>query len=96
MSPETSQLQLISERSQYEFILTNYATSTTFFTLLVSVSVLGYAYWRMSRRHMYALAENIPGPKGLPILGNALMFRGSSYGIFILNFLYLILKKKLN
>ncbi|ENN82958.1 hypothetical protein YQE_00676, partial [Dendroctonus ponderosae] len=48
-----------------------------FFSLLVPVLALFYVYWRVSRRHMINLAEKIPGPKGLPILGNALEFIGN-------------------
>ncbi|ENN83111.1 hypothetical protein YQE_00528, partial [Dendroctonus ponderosae] len=53
-----------------------------FFSLLVPVLALFYVYWRVSRRHMINLAEKIPGPKGLPILGNALEFIGNPNEIF--------------
>lgn len=53
-----------------------------FLSLLVPAIVLWYIYWRMSRRNMYKLAEKIPGPPGIPILGNALDFLGTSHLIF--------------
>ncbi|KAJ8974792.1 hypothetical protein NQ317_017442 [Molorchus minor] len=49
-----------------------------FYTLLVPVFILWYAYWKISRKHMVELAEKIPGPTTLPIIGNALEFVGSS------------------
>nr|UUB32667.1 cytochrome P450 CYP4G55 [Dendroctonus rhizophagus] len=57
--------------------------SNTFTLLLVSVISLYYVYWRVSRRRMVELAENLPGPKGWPILGNALEFTGSPHEIFM-------------
>lgn len=47
------------------------ATSVFYFLLLPTI-VLWFVYWRLSRRHLYQLAENIPGPKGYPIIGNLL------------------------
>lgn len=54
--------------------------TNVFYFLLIPALVLWYAYWRMSRRHMYELAAKIPGPTGIPLLGNALEFIGSSHG----------------
>lgn len=59
-----------------------FSASSVFYMLLVPALVLWYTYWRMSRRHMIELAENIPGPAGLPLLGNALEFTGSPHKIF--------------
>ncbi|XP_026326913.1 cytochrome P450 4g15 [Hyposmocoma kahamanoa] len=59
-----------------------WGATSLFYILLVPTIILWYAYWRMSRRHMYALAEKIGGPKGVPILGNALYFTGGSHDIF--------------
>lgn len=56
--------------------------SSVFYFLLIPALSLWYLYWYMSRRHMYKLAEKIPGPKGLPFLGNALELRGKSPDIF--------------
>lgn len=55
-----------------------FSASTVFLSLLIPALVLYYIYFRLSRRHMLKLAENLPGPEGLPIIGNALMFLGSS------------------
>ena len=60
---------------------TGLSATTVFLSLLVPALVLYYIYFRISRRHMIELAEKIPGPAGLPILGNALEFMGSSDGI---------------
>uniref|UniRef100_A0A182K968 Uncharacterized protein n=1 Tax=Anopheles christyi TaxID=43041 RepID=A0A182K968_9DIPT len=43
-----------------------------FYFLLAPALLLWLFYWRLSRRHMLELAERIPGPKGLPLIGNAL------------------------
>lgn len=51
-----------------------------FISLLLPAVLLYYVYWRLSRRNMLKLAEKIPGPPGLPIIGNALDFLGTSHG----------------
>lgn len=56
--------------------------TSMFYMLLLPALALWYAYWRISRRHMLELAAKIPGPSGLPIIGNALAFTGSSHQIF--------------
>ncbi|NP_001106223.1 cytochrome P450 CYP4G25 [Bombyx mori] len=53
-----------------------------FYVLLVPAVILWYAYWRMSRRRLYELADKLNGPPGLPLLGNALEFVGGSADIF--------------
>nr|XP_023013049.1 cytochrome P450 4g15 [Leptinotarsa decemlineata]XP_023013057.1 cytochrome P450 4g15 [Leptinotarsa decemlineata] len=53
-----------------------------FYFLLIPALVLWYAYWKISRRHMVELASKIPGPEGLPLLGSALEFVGTSADIF--------------
>uniref|UniRef100_A0A182IJ93 Uncharacterized protein n=1 Tax=Anopheles atroparvus TaxID=41427 RepID=A0A182IJ93_ANOAO len=53
-----------------------------FYFLLAPALLLWFVYWRLSRRHMLELAERIPGPKGLPLLGNALDLVGSSHSVF--------------
>lgn len=52
---------------------------TVFFSLLFPALILWYVYWKVSRRQMYKLAEKIPGPKGLPFIGNALDLAGTSH-----------------
>lgn len=57
-----------------------WAATNLFYVLLVPALLLWYTYWRMSRRHMYELAEKIAGPPGYPLIGNALEFTGGSDG----------------
>lgn len=52
----------------------------TFVVLLTTLVAVYYVYWRVSRSRMIELAEKIPGPKGWPIIGNALEFVGSPHG----------------
>lgn len=54
------------------------SATSVFFALLIPAVVLYYIYFQVSRRHMLELAEKLPGPPGLPLLGNALEFLGSS------------------
>ncbi|CAL7952372.1 unnamed protein product [Xylocopa violacea] len=61
---------------------TGFSATTVFLSLLIPAIVLYYIYFRVSRRHMLELAEKLPGPKGVPILGNALELLGSSDAIF--------------
>lgn len=55
------------------------SATNVFYSLLIPALLLWFIYWKMSRRHMLKLAEKIPGPKGLPIIGNALDLTGSSH-----------------
>lgn len=57
---------------------TGLSASTVFLSLLVPALVLYYIYFKISRRHMIELAEKIPGPEGLPLIGNMIMLLGSS------------------
>ncbi|CAK9831924.1 Cytochrome P450 4g15 [Anthophora retusa] len=59
-----------------------FAATTVFLSLLIPALVLYYVYFKISRRHMIELAEKLPGPPGLPLVGNALEFLGSSDTIF--------------
>ncbi|XP_066257508.1 cytochrome P450 4g15-like isoform X1 [Euwallacea similis] len=54
----------------------------TFVILLTTLITLYYVYWKVSRRRMIELADRIPGPKGWPIIGNALEFVGSPHDVF--------------
>ncbi|XP_038217441.1 cytochrome P450 4V2-like [Zerene cesonia] len=42
--------------------------------LLCVLGLIYWLYWRWSHRHLLSLASQLPGPKALPILGNALLF----------------------
>lgn len=53
-----------------------------FYFLLAPALLLWFIYWRISRQHMLKLAEKIPGPPGLPLLGNALELIGTSHSVF--------------
>lgn len=55
-----------------------FSATTVFLSLLIPAVVLYYIYFRISRRHMIELAEKLPGPPALPIIGNALELLGSS------------------
>lgn len=55
-----------------------FSATTVFLSLLVPALVLYFIYFRISRRHMIELAEKLPGPPGLPLIGNALELLGSS------------------
>ncbi|XP_050303110.1 cytochrome P450 4g15-like [Anthonomus grandis grandis] len=59
-----------------------FSPTNMFYFLLVPALTLFYIYWKVSRRHMIELADKIPGPPGLPIIGNALEFIGSPNDIF--------------
>lgn len=65
------------------------AASSLFYFLLVPALTLWFVYWKLSRRHMLELAETLPGPDGLPIIGNLMDLVGSSHCkfsyIYILN-----------
>lgn len=56
------------------------SATNVFYFLLLPALLLWYAYWKISRKHMVELAAKIPGPKPLPIIGNALEFMGTSPG----------------
>lgn len=53
--------------------------SVVFYFLLIPTLILWYAYWKLSRKRLIELADKIPGPKGFPLVGNALEFIGSSH-----------------
>ncbi|KYM99110.1 Cytochrome P450 4g15 [Cyphomyrmex costatus] len=60
----------------------NGLSSAIFLSLLVPALILYYIYFRISRRHMIELAEKIPGPDGLPLIGNILLLLGNSDTVF--------------
>lgn len=55
------------------------ASTAVFYSLLIPAAVLWFIYWRLSRRHLYNLAEKLPGPPGFPLIGNALDLTGTSH-----------------
>lgn len=57
---------------------TGISASAVFLSLLIPALILYYIYFKISRRHMLELAEKIPGPEGLPLIGNMLLLLGSS------------------
>lgn len=46
--------------------------------LLTATLVLWYLKFRWNRRHLYSMADKIPGTNGLPFLGVALNYLGKS------------------
>ncbi len=55
------------------------AASSLFYFLLIPALTLWFVYWKLSRRHMLELAKTLPGPEGLPIIGNLLDLVGTSH-----------------
>ena len=45
---------------------------------LITAFAVWYIQFRWSRRHLYRLADKIPGPKGLPLFGIALSILGKN------------------
>ncbi|KAF2897676.1 hypothetical protein ILUMI_08493 [Ignelater luminosus] len=58
------------------------SASSVFYFFLIPALLLWYTYWRVSRKHLLELAAKLPGPKGWPLIGNALDFAGSSPDVF--------------
>nr|XP_014101708.1 cytochrome P450 4g15 [Bactrocera oleae] len=56
--------------------------SSVFYFLLLPTFLLWLTYWRLSRRHLYKLADRLPGPKGLPIVGHLLDVFGPASSVF--------------
>lgn len=58
------------------------SATNVFFYLLIPTLLLWFVYYRMTRRRLYELAEKLPGPAGLPLLGNAMEFTGEPHRLF--------------
>lgn len=58
------------------------ASTAVFYSLLIPAALLWFVYWRLSRRRLYELADKLPGPQGLPLIGNALDLTGTSHIVF--------------
>jgi cytochrome P450 family 4 len=56
---------------------TSTSATSTFYFLLIPALVLYFLYWKLQRRRYVELGDKIPGPKGYPVIGNALDFLGS-------------------
>lgn len=55
------------------------ASSAIFYSLLIPAMILWFVYWKLSRRRLYKLAAQLPGPEGYPIIGNALELVGTPH-----------------
>ncbi|XP_037805681.1 cytochrome P450 4g15 [Lucilia sericata] len=55
---------------------------SVFYFLLLPTILLWFLYWRLSRRHLYELADKLPGPKGLPIVGHLFDVLGPASSVF--------------
>lgn len=58
------------------------AVSSVFYFLLIPALALWYAYYKISNKRYFELGNKIPGPPGLPLIGNALEFIGEPPAIF--------------
>lgn len=56
--------------------------SSVFNFLLLPTLMLWFAYWRLSRRHLYELAAQLPGPPGLPVVGHLFDVVGPAASVF--------------
>jgi cytochrome P450 family 4 len=54
------------------------SATITLLYLLIPALILYFVYWKLQRRRFVELAEKLPGPKGLPIVGLGFAFLGSA------------------
>ncbi|GAB0093382.1 Cytochrome P450 4g15 [Sergentomyia squamirostris] len=59
-----------------------WTASSVFYFLLVPAILLWIIYWKLSRRHLVELGEQLPGPPTLPIIGNLMSVLGSPHKTF--------------
>lgn len=67
---------------QFKVLTSREGKMLSFQSLLVGLAVFcitAYTSYRYRYRKFYALAAKIPGPKGLPLIGNGLIFIGKSF-----------------
>lgn len=57
-----------------------FSPTMVFLSLLIPAILLYYVYFQISRRRLVELGNKIPGPPGLPIIGNAHELLGTSDG----------------
>lgn len=55
---------------------TKVSSSTTFYILLTTTIVLWFVHWWKQQSHIFKLGNSLPGPSGIPFLGNALIALG--------------------
>lgn len=70
----------------FEKLSTNYQPVTVFLVVVLISFIIKYYF---DKRRIFTLGSKIPGPKGWPILGNALEFLDCDYGKY-----FWILRKK--
>lgn len=58
------------------------SATSVFYFLLMPTMLLWFVYWRLSRKHLYDLSENIPGIPGYPLIGNLMEVLGSPHPVF--------------
>jgi hypothetical protein len=54
----------------------------TFFYILIPALILYFVYWKFQTRRINVLADKIPGPEELPIIGHGMLALGNCAGKF--------------
>lgn len=64
-----------------------YFISTIILIIIAFTMLLFYwIHWKWRHRRLLELAEKLPGPPALPIIGNALIFMAKSEGKYLFYF----------